>query len=396
MQNGSFYKLSNTIQDYPWGSKTSINELFGIPNPKNEPQAEIWMGAHPKASSTIIVDGESIALSEYLTANGEQALGLTTLNHYGELPYLFKVLAAGEALSIQVHPNKQEAEQGYALENSRGIALDAFNRNYKDANHKPELVFALTPYQAMNGFRPFADILLNFEKLDAPSLAETVADFASDLSPQGLQTLFRAVLSLENEQKIAAIAELLSWCDRHHNNEPLAALIIDLNTIYPNDVGLFAPLLLNVVTLQPGQAMFLDAGTPHAYIHGTGLELMANSDNVLRAGLTPKYMDIDELISCCRFAPLANDKILTAPEINGCELRFPVPVDDFAFAIYQKPKTETIEQQRAEIWFAVETDVQFSDINGNQITLAKGESVFIPYSTKTFTVTSDGVVARAY
>ncbi|MEF1306498.1 mannose-6-phosphate isomerase, class I, partial [Vibrio owensii] len=198
--------------------------------------------------------------------------------------------------SIQVHPNKQQAELGFALEEKQGIPLTAANRNYKDPNHKPELVYALTEYQAMNGFRPTSEIISFFSELAIPELQGLVDDLIANQTPTGLATFFSGLLSLEGEQKEMALTVLLAQA--RITDLPLFNLILELEKQYPGDIGLFAPLMLNVITLQPGDAMFLDAETPHAYLKGTGLEIMANSDNVLRAGLTPKYMDVKELVAC--------------------------------------------------------------------------------------------------
>ncbi|MCG9596798.1 mannose-6-phosphate isomerase, class I [Vibrio sp. Isolate25] len=388
-----FFLLENVIQNYPWGSHDSINTLFGIANPDHQPQAEIWMGAHPNGCSKIQVDNETVLLSDYIEQNPDQTIGAETNQRFGELPFLFKVLAAAQALSIQVHPSKTQAEEGFAREDKAGINRGASNRNYKDPNHKPELVYALTPYMAMNGFRDFNDIIALFDALNAQVLQSDIDAFRSDLSPQGLQKFFKAILELDGEKKSKALDALLSWAE--NSKDPLATLVLALNKQYPNDVGLLAPLMLNVLELQPGEAMFLDAGTPHAYIKGTGLEIMANSDNVLRAGLTPKYMDVEELVNSCKFEALDNNKILTQPITDGCELSFPVPVDDFKFSVLQQPENHTLVLSRAEIIFAIDNDVTLQ-AGDNTLVLSKGQSAFVPLSTLTITVSSQGAVARAH
>lgn len=388
-----FFLLENVIQNYPWGSHDSINTLFGIANPNQQPQAEIWMGAHPNGCSKIQLDSQAVLLSDFINQNPDQTLGAETNQRFGELPFLFKVLAAAQALSIQVHPSKEQAEEGFAREDKAGIDRGASNRNYKDPNHKPELVYALTPYMAMNGFRDFKEIVALFDSLEAQDLQSDIEAFRSNLSPQGLQMFFKAMLELEGEKKSKSLDALLSWASS--STDSLAALVLDLNKQYPNDVGLLAPLMLNVLELQPGEAMFLDAGTPHAYIKGTGLEIMANSDNVLRAGLTPKYMDVEELVSSCKFEALDNDKILTQPLTNGCELSFPVPVDDFKFSVLKQPENHPLELSRAEIIFAIDSDVTLKAGN-ESLVLTKGQSAFVPFATQTITVSSKGSVARAH
>ncbi len=394
MENINFFKMNNVIQDYPWGSKSSITELFEIPNPEHKPMAEIWMGAHPKASSSITINNKSIPISHYVAENNEAVLGKEASTQFGELPYLFKVLAAAQALSIQVHPSKEDAQIGFDKENQTGTPLDAFNRNYKDPNHKPELVYALSSYLAMNGFRQYEQILRLFSKLNNSILQADVERYAEHCNADGLKDLFQRILGLAETEKEQAMSNLLFWAK--NSDDELAKLVLKLNAVYPNDVGLFAPFMLNVILLQPGEAMFLDAGTPHAYLEGTALEIMANSDNVLRAGLTPKYIDVPELIASCRFEPLDGNTILTSPVTSGCEQRFPVPVNDFAFAIYTQPSHHSISQNRAEIWFAIDHDATFMAPDGGTLTISKGESVFIPFSTARFSVSSAGRVARAY
>ncbi len=266
----SFLLMQNPIQGYDWGSHDSLTTLFGIPNPQGKPQAELWMGAHPNGCSEVTLAGSVQKLSSVIDRAPAAALGEATLARFGSLPFLFKVLCAEKALSIQVHPSKAQAEAGFAKEEAAGIDIKASNRNYKDPNHKPELVFALTPYQAMNGFRAIPAILALFERVNLAAIADLTAALAASQNEAGLQHFFHQLLVLEGARKEEALAGLLAFASEHQDEETFA-LITSLAAQYPGDVGLFSPLLLNVVTLQPGQAMFLDACTPHAYVRGTGL-----------------------------------------------------------------------------------------------------------------------------
>ncbi|KFK48038.1 mannose-6-phosphate isomerase, class I, partial [Vibrio vulnificus] len=218
---------------------------------------------------------------------------------FGDLPFLFKVLSAEKPLSIQVHPSREKAIEGYQKENLQGLQLTDSSRNYKDDNHKPELVYALTFYKAMNGFRAIDKILNVFTELAIDELSPLVDAFSNNPTEAGVSDFFSGLLSLQDEAKTNAVEALIHQAKQV--DLPLFALIVELEKQYPNDIGLLAPLMLNVITLQPGEAMFLQAETPHAHLHGKGLEIMANSDNVLRAGLTPKYMDIVELVACTQF-----------------------------------------------------------------------------------------------
>ncbi|MGU5652099.1 mannose-6-phosphate isomerase, class I [Aeromonas allosaccharophila] len=388
----SFLLMQNPIQGYDWGSHDSLTTLFGIPNPQGKPQAELWMGAHPNGCSEVTLAGSVQKLSTVIDAAPAAALGDATLARFGSLPFLFKVLCAEKALSIQVHPSKAQAEAGFAKEEAAGIDIKAANRNYKDPNHKPELVFALTRYQAMNGFRAIPAILALFDRMALPALADLTAALRQSQDEAGLQHFFHQLLILCGERKDEALAGLLAYAAAHQDEETFA-LITSLATQYPGDVGLFSPLLLNVVTLQPGQAMFLDACTPHAYVRGTGLEIMANSDNVLRAGLTPKYIDVAELLDCTRCLPKPDDQILLAPRCDGAVQHFDVPVPDFTFSVYPAGEHQ-LTTASAEILFAIDGTVILKQ--GEQsLRLEKGQSAFIPAATGSYQLLAEGRVARA-
>ncbi|WP_428676130.1 mannose-6-phosphate isomerase, class I [Photobacterium sanguinicancri] len=401
-----FFPMTNVIQHYAWGSTSSINQLFDIKNPSGEPQAEVWMGAHSNGCSTVGYGDYATKLSTLIDCNQTLFLSGRVANRFGELPYLFKILAAEKALSIQVHPNKARAEQGFALEQQQGIPLDAGNRNYKDPNHKPELVYALTQYQAMNGFRSIDQIIANFNQLAITEFETWLDALQANPTPQGLATFFSALLSMTGQTKEQALAKLSDYARRYstydvkhsasQSDTPLFALIAELEQQYPGDVGLFAPLLLNVITLQPGQAMFLDAETPHAYIKGTGLEIMANSDNVLRAGLTPKYIDVEELIACTRFDEKPFDSLLLQPNEADDILDYPTPVDDFKFAIIQRSHQRVMHTNSAEILLPLDHSMTLTHQDGESSVIEKGQSVFIPAYAQSYQIECAGRVARAY
>ncbi|MBY7838693.1 mannose-6-phosphate isomerase, class I [Vibrio fluvialis] len=390
-----FFKMDNKIQNYDWGSRTAIHDLFGFANEAQQPQAEVWMGTHPNGCSIVKQGSTNVSLSELIEQDPPAFLSQSTSKAFGDLPFLFKILAADKALSIQVHPNKQDAELGYAKEQELGVPLSAFNRNYKDANHKPELVYALTEYQAMNGFRPFDEIITEFRLCDIPEVNGYLDQFERNPNQDGLCHFFVEILSMKEARKLNAVDHLLSYAAMNQAR-PVYALILDLAEQYPNDVGLFAPLLLNVITLKPGEAMFLCARTPHAYIKGTGLEIMANSDNVLRAGLTPKHMDVEELVKCTDFIPKPINTLLTQAEINGSEHHFPVSVQDFKFSIFQAPKEQRVEMTSAEILMPIDADVALLAQSGETLVLGKGQSAFIPAYVGNYTISCEGRVARAF
>ncbi|MGL5452691.1 MAG: mannose-6-phosphate isomerase, class I [Aeromonas sp.] len=388
----SFLLMQNPIQHYDWGSYDALSTLFGAPNESGKPQAELWMGAHPNGCSYVTLAGNEQKLSTLIDSAPAAALGEATVARFGNLPFLFKVLCAEKALSIQVHPSKTQAEMGFAREQAAGIDLKASNRNYKDPNHKPELVFALTPYQAMNGFRAIPAILALFERLALPTLHELTAMLRQSPDEAGLQHFFQQLLVLDGPRKEDTLAGLLAYASCHQDEETFA-LITHLARQYPGDVGLFSPLLLNVVTLAPGQAMFLDAQTPHAYVRGTGLEIMANSDNVLRAGLTPKYIDVAELLACTRCVAKPDDQILLSPRMDGAVQHFEVPVPDFTFSVYPAGE-HSLTTTSAEIIFAIDGPLQLTQ--GEQsLRLEKGQSAFVAAATGCYQLKAQGRVARA-
>lgn len=386
-------KLINSVQNYAWGSKTALTELYGLANPQQLPMAELWMGAHPKSSSKIEdANGQIVSLRDVIDGNQSALLGDAVAQRFGELPFLFKVLCAAQPLSIQVHPNKRNSEVGFAKENAAGIPMDAAERNYKDPNHKPELVFALTPFLAMNAFREFSEIVSLLQPVAGAHTA--IAHFLEQPNAERLSQLFAGLLSMQGEEKSRALAILKAALETQQG-EPWQTIRL-IAEFYPDDSGLFSPLLLNVVKLNPGDAMFLFAETPHAYLQGVALEVMANSDNVLRAGLTPKYIDIPELVANVKFEAKPANQLLTTPVKNGAELDFPIPVDDFAFSLHDLSAQETaIDQQSAAILFCVEGEAVLS--KGEQrLVLKPGESAFISAEESPVSVSGVGRVARVY
>ncbi|HCD7250623.1 TPA: mannose-6-phosphate isomerase [Citrobacter farmeri] len=386
-------KLINSVQNYAWGSKTALTELYGVANPQQLPMAELWMGAHPKSSSKVKdASGQIVSLRDVIDRQQSALLGDAVAKRFGELPFLFKVLCAAQPLSIQVHPNKRNSEIGFAKENAAGIPMDAAERNYKDPNHKPELVFALTPFLAMNAFREFSEIVSLLQPVAGAHTA--IAHFLEQPNAERLSQLFAGLLSMQGEEKSRALAILKAALETQQG-EPWQTIRL-IAEFYPDDSGLFSPLLLNVVKLNPGEAMFLFAETPHAYLQGVALEVMANSDNVLRAGLTPKYIDIPELVANVKFDAKPANQLLTTPVKNGAELDFPIPVDDFAFSLHSLSAQETaIDQQSAAILFCVEGEAVLS--KGEQrLVLKPGESAFISAEESPVSVSGVGRMARVY
>lgn len=390
-----FFEMDNTIQKFAWGSKSSFNQLFDIDNFNNEPQAEIWMGAHPNGCSKVKVGDSKVLLSQLIEKHQDEFLSTEISEQFGELPYLFKVLAAENALSVQVHPSKEEAELGFQKEEQAEVPLSAPYRNYRDSNHKPELVYALTPYLAMNGFRAIPEIISLFSSVGIPQLSEMLELLNANPSSEGLRKFFVGILSLEGDSKVEAVDLLISKVKNNATQE-LSSLILTLSEQYPGDIGLFTPFMLNVITLEPGEAMYLDARTPHAYLKGTALEVMANSDNVLRAGLTPKHIDVQELASCTLFEEKPFDTLKLAPITENGVLTYPIPVPDFRFSVYKKPNNELVSPESAEILLPLDAELTLTHHSGEVVTLKKGKSVFIPAYVDEYRISSKGNVAKAH
>jgi len=299
--------LENTIQEYAWGSYTAIPELLGNDSPANTPQAELWMGAHPKAPSRVKCNGKWISLLELIDSNSQDILGKKVAQRFkNRLPYLFKVLAAAKPLSIQAHPSIDQACRGFDRENRLGIPLDAPNRNYKDDNHKPECICALTSFWALNGFRKASDMISLMGKICPSGLKKDFDMFRQQPNSRGLKKFFKAMMIMDQTPQHQVISDVVKNADRLKDKNAAYQWIIDLHEEYPSDIGILSPIILNLICLEPGQAMFLPSGTLHAYLDGVGIELMANSDNVLRGGLTPKHVDVKELLNVLNFEELKN------------------------------------------------------------------------------------------
>lgn len=297
------YKLLPSFQAYPWGDLGYIQNLCNMQDRIGTPIAEMWLGAHPRSSSRILVGEQLIPLNIAIEADPERHLGKAIDIYSKRLPYLFKVLAAAKPLSIQLHPDKQTAGEGFDKENALGIALDDPKRTYKDDNHKPELICALTPFMMLCGFRPYYEITSILEAFSLEKALQSAANFIHKPSSFSLKLLYSELMHLQPED-IKQLVEQKMFAARAVNTlqNDIIETCHTLQQFFPDDVGVLAPLFLNIITLKPGEALFLKAGVLHSYIHGVGLELMANSDNVIRGGLTDKYIDLDALFSIADFS----------------------------------------------------------------------------------------------
>ncbi|MEU6647842.1 mannose-6-phosphate isomerase, class I, partial [Saccharomonospora sp. NPDC046836] len=290
-----------------WGSRTTIAGLLGRPVPSPHPEAELWMGAHPGDPSWVVsADGVSRSLLEVVQADPVGQLGSRCADRWGgRLPFLLKILAVEEPLSMQAHPSAAQAAEGYAREEAAGISRDAPNRNYPDPTAKPELVCALTEFHALAGFRNPHTTLRLLRALDTPGLARYTALLAAQPDPAGLRALFTTWITLPQPALDELLPEVLDACIRHIRErgefDTECRTVLELGETHPRDAGVLAALLLNRLTLHAGQAIYLPAGNLHLYLHGTAVEILANSDNILRCGLTPKHVDVPELLRVVDF-----------------------------------------------------------------------------------------------
>jgi mannose-6-phosphate isomerase len=293
--------LEPVTQPYAWGSHTAIAELQGRPAPTAEPEAELWMGAHPSAPSGVERAGGRTTLDAVIAADPVGELGAECAARFGgRLPFLLKVLAAEKALSIQVHPSRAQAEAGYRAETERGLAPGDKSRNYVDNWPKPEILCALTRFEVLAGMRTQQDAVALLTELGVADLGPVAATIAGASGPEGLTQALAQLLAWPEDQRAALVAEVVVACaavtERGGRYAAACAAAVRVAAGHPGDIGIVGSLLMRHATLAPGQAVFLPAGGLHAYLHGTGVELLANSDNVVRAGLTPKHIDVAELL----------------------------------------------------------------------------------------------------
>jgi mannose-6-phosphate isomerase len=299
------HRLHGSVRPYAWGSTTAIPELLGVPA-DGTPQAELWLGAHPSCPARL--DGpDGSALSDAIEADARHWLGTGVHARFGpRLPFLLKVLAAAAPLSLQVHPDPAQARSGFAAEERAGVPADAPTRNYKDPHHKPEMILALTPFEALCAFRDPAESLLALAGLTGPGVQRLRALLDGPDPASALRDAVAWLLCGAADASAVA-GELTDGCHRRSSRSPAAhdldRLVDRLARSYPADPGIGVAALLHHVVLEPGQALYLPPGNVHAYLDGTGVEIMAASDNVLRGGLTPKHVDVDELLRIVDFRP---------------------------------------------------------------------------------------------
>lgn len=382
--------LQNPIQEYGWGSRTVIAELMGKPSPSEKPQAELWMGAHPKAPSLVQIDGRWVSLADVIAANPEDVLGQKVAGLFGgRLPYLFKVLAADQPLSIQAHPNKIQAKEGFDREEKAGIPLNALQRNYRDANHKPECLCALTTFWALKGFRKTKDISARMQACRVKSLSVEIAALERAPDSNGLRRFFESLLSLSSNRRESVLQEVMKSAREGSVDADSCGWMQKLNQYYPHDIGALAPLFMNLVCLEPGQAMFLPSGQIHSYLGGAGIELMASSDNVLRGGLTSKHVDVPELLNVLDFRqrPVS---ILAPVQKKPYEVVYESKAEEFVLSVICTPEEGAYRSRKnrsVEILLCTQGQGMMMDAgSGEQWKLRKGMSLLVPAAVLQYTI----------
>ena len=388
------YRLQNTVKNYDWGSPEWIPALLNRENPSKAPWAELWMGVNPGAPSKIVHNEkltEEILLSEFIAHNSRQHLGEDTYNRYGRLPFLLKILAVSKPLSIQVHPNKIKAKEGYERENLQGIALGTSKRNYSDPNHKPEIICALGPFIGLCGFRTVLEIHTILTKLsllvsaegNVKDSLEKLLSVLKDESESSYRDFLMAIFELDTDALIAigsfikshgALLEL-----KYPDNLNEWKLVAYFTSLKPGDPGILAPLYLNIIEMKPGEAMYLPSGIPHAYIHGMGLELMADSDNVLRGGLSSKHIDKTEFLDNLVFAEFKPELIkYTDNEQNWFD--YVTVTEEFELSQFQcKNSAINYPECSASIVVICEGNAKLTNLsNKEELRLKTGDSIFIP------------------
>ena len=331
--------LRGALRTYAWGSRTAIAEFTGRPVPAAHPEAELWFGAHPGDPAWLKTAQGETSLLEVLVADPEGQLGSASRARFGDvLPFLVKVLAADEPLSLQAHPSADQAVEGYLREERMGIPVSSPVRNYRDTSHKPELLVALQSFEALAGFRQ-ASRTTELLRALAVSDLDPFIDLLNDQSDaDGLRALFTTWITAPQPDIDVLVPAVLEGAIQYVSSGATefrseAKTVLELGERYPGDAGVLAALLLNRISLAPGEAIFLPAGNLHAYLRGVGVEVMANSDNVLRGGLTPKHVDVPELLRVLDFTPTTEERLRAQTRREGPELIYETPTDEFAVAL---------------------------------------------------------------
>jgi mannose-6-phosphate isomerase len=397
------YKLRNTVQHYAWGRVDVIPRLLGLSNPDKKPWAELWMGDHPLAPSrAVLADGSDLGLNELIARDPAYFLSDTGR---ARLPYLLKILSAATPLSLQAHPSLEQARRGYEREEASGLPESSPERFYKDLNHKPEIIVALEPFTALCGFREPKKIEAAFALLAKKagakpgSVLASVASRACAILSEGTEALsdfYRWLGSLPvlnaRASAIEAAALAPSLAATGEGEADAWRCLSFLSSYYPGDPGVFAALYLNQLRLERLEGFFVPAGILHSYLGGTGVELMASSDNVLRGGLSPKKVDMDALAEVLRFEPFM-PRVLKPESAFGAWSGYGELCPDFELSLAAGPAARSGAEP--EILLCVEGAFTFTSQGAADVTLASGSSVFVPARSGEYALAGAGLLFRA-
>ncbi|MCY4434727.1 MAG: mannose-6-phosphate isomerase, class I [bacterium] len=374
--------LRGAVQPYAWGSREALPRIMGMP-PTGEPQAELWLGAHPRRPSILRRSGEDCPLDQVIAADPVGELGADVARTFGdELPFLLKILAVAQPLSLQAHPTKRQAQAGFDAEDHQGISVDADHRSYRDRNHKPELVCALEPFTAFCGFRPPSSAAELLGSLGVSPLDPAIGLLRENRADRALRWLL--------ERPYPAAAEIAhqvaSACARPGPFPDERQWAVRIGEQHPGDVGVAIALLLNLVRLEPGEALYLGAGNLHVYLHGVAVEIMANSDNVLRGGLSVKHVDVPALLEVVDCRP--DDVPVVAPD--GPYFTFRPPVPDFCLTRIEVSGSVQCHPTGPEIVLCASGNVSAAGYE-----IVGGGAVWLPAGTGEYEVAGAGLVFRA-
>ncbi|MFY8024532.1 MAG: mannose-6-phosphate isomerase, class I [Sediminibacterium sp.] len=395
--NERIFKLTGVIQHYAWGGHVFIPQLLNNNEPTDKPSAEYWMGAHPSAPSKLLIGQDWVSLNQLIAEDPATTITTSVMGRFGELPYLFKVLDVKDMLSIQVHPTKESAEIGFAEENKAGIPINAPHRNYKDQNHKPEVMVALSEFWLLHGFKSkeaLEEVLMNTQELTVlfPLFRQT-----------GIKGLYQFVMEMEQEDVNNMLAPLVKRAIRLKKEGSIdktnpgwwAAKLYEENGVTENiDRGIFSIYFFNIVYVDKGGAVFQKAGVPHAYLEGQNIELMANSDNVLRGGLTPKHVDVPELMKHTLFESVVPDVMKGNPGAGG-EVVYPCPVPDFGLSKIDLNIGESYQGKSFSLEIIIVTEGAV--IVNQHLVLKKGEAAAILADTSfDLNATGNSTIFKAF
>jgi len=388
------HRLTNQVRPYAWGARAAIPRLLGT-DPDGTPQAELWLGAHHGAPSTAHCEDGLRPLPRLIADDPRRVLGRATAERFGgRLPFLLKFLAAEAPLSLQVHPDASRARDGFDAEERAGIPVDAPHRNYRDPHHKPELLLALEPFEALCGFREPAATAAELGGLTCELAVLLRADLAVPDTHAALRAALTRLLTLPDADRDRLLDDFVSEWSASDPHGLHGDIVVDLATRYPGDPGAVASLLLNRITLWPGQALFLPAGNLHAYLQGTAVEVMASSDNVLRAGLTAKHVDAAELLDVVDFSVLPIP--YAQPGFLEGRREFRPAAPEFALhEIGPGRVTAHLPGEGPTVVLALRGRVELVAEVGQGLTLHRGESVFVQADSGPIKVEGHGHVIAA-